>query len=115
MPLILKEPVGADAQHSVLGIPSDGWNWAGLPGSAAIGVVTVDMDAILAGMEARSVGGGYADQTLTGSWRMNSDSTGTLNAKRVRANWFASLLPGKRRKASPFRGWGYKAWVGFSE
>lgn len=34
----------------------------------------------LSGKEARSVGGGFANETITGSWTVNSDCTGTLTA-----------------------------------
>jgi hypothetical protein len=34
----------------------------------------------LAGTESRSVGGGYADETLTGKWTVNPDCTGTVIA-----------------------------------
>jgi hypothetical protein len=48
---------------------------------AAVGTVTVDDQGNLSGTEARSVGGGYADETVTGTWTVNSSCTGTLNAK----------------------------------
>lgn len=68
-------------------------NWAGtLTGTLLLptgpvpvaGVVraTVDVNGNFTGTEARSIGGGYADETLTGSWTVNPDCTGTdtLNA-----------------------------------
>jgi hypothetical protein len=48
--------------------------------AAAVGRVSADVHGNLSGTEARSVGGGYADETLTGTWTVNSDCTGTLNA-----------------------------------
>ena len=44
----------------------------------AVGRFTADEQGNLIGTEARSVGGGYADETLTGSWTVNPDCTGTL-------------------------------------
>lgn len=68
-------------------------NWAGTltgtlllpPGPVPVaGVVraTVDVNGNFTGTEARTIGGGYADETLTGSWTVNPDCTGTdtLNA-----------------------------------
>ena len=48
---------------------------------AAVGTVAVDDQGNLNGAEARSVGGGYADETVTGTWTVSSNCTGTLNAK----------------------------------
>jgi hypothetical protein len=48
---------------------------------AAVGAITVDDQGNFSGTEARSVGGGYADETLTGTLTVNSNCTGTLNAK----------------------------------
>lgn len=36
-----------------------------------------DINGNLSGTEARSVGGGYADETFTGSWTVNADCTGS--------------------------------------
>lgn len=47
---------------------------------AAVGVVTVDNQGVGSGKESRSVGGDFADETLTAAWTVNSDCTGTLNA-----------------------------------
>jgi uncharacterized protein YcfJ len=47
---------------------------------AAVGSFTADNRGNAVGTEARSVGGGYADETVTGSWTVNPDCTGTLNA-----------------------------------
>ena len=47
---------------------------------AAVGVVTVDNQGNGSGKESRSVGGDSADETLTATWAVNSDCTGTLNA-----------------------------------
>lgn len=57
-----------------------------LPGAgpvlvAAVGEFEADEIGNLAGTEARSVGGGYADETFTGTWTVNPDCTGTLNVK----------------------------------
>jgi len=38
---------------------------------------TADINGNVAGTEARNVGGGYGDETLTGSWTINPDCTGT--------------------------------------
>ena len=49
-------------------------------GSVPVGAVlraTADEDGNLSGSEARSVGGGYADETLSGSWTVNADCTGS--------------------------------------
>jgi hypothetical protein len=48
---------------------------------AAVGAITVDDQGNLNGTEARSVGGGYADETVTGAWTVSSNCTGTLNAR----------------------------------
>jgi len=48
---------------------------------AATGRFTADRDGNITGVEARSVGGGYADETLTGNWTVNPDCTSTLTAK----------------------------------
>ena len=45
---------------------------------AAIGRIAADDNGSLIGTEARSVGGGYADETATGTWTVNPDCTGTL-------------------------------------
>jgi hypothetical protein len=47
---------------------------------AAVGTVAADNQGNLNGEEARSVGGGYADETLTGRWTVNANCTGTLEA-----------------------------------
>ena len=44
---------------------------------AALIRATADTEGNLAGTEARSVGGGYGDETLSGSWTVNADCTGT--------------------------------------
>jgi hypothetical protein len=48
---------------------------------AATGRFTADRDGNVTGEEARSVGGGYADETLTGNWTVNADCTSTLVVK----------------------------------
>jgi len=50
----------------------------GVP-AGAIAAGTFDKTGTITnGTEARNVGGGYADETLTGNWTVNSDCTGTL-------------------------------------
>ena len=45
---------------------------------AAIATATVDKNGTITnGTEARNVGGGYADETVTGYWTVNPDCTGT--------------------------------------
>src|ERR1700680_3472216 len=48
-----------------------------VPG-AAVGRLSVDEDGNISGTEARNVGGGFANETITGSWSVNSDCTGTV-------------------------------------
>jgi hypothetical protein len=43
---------------------------------AGVGAVTVDAEGNLAGGEARNVGGGFATETLLGTWTINPDCTG---------------------------------------
>jgi len=55
--------------------------WLVLPTGAvpaAVGQGTVDSRGNVTGTEARSVGGGYADETFTGSLTINSDCTGSM-------------------------------------
>jgi hypothetical protein len=50
----------------------------GVP-AAGIATGTFDKNGIVTyAKEARNVGGGYADETLTAYWTVNSDCTGTL-------------------------------------
>ena len=50
----------------------------GVP-AAAIATSAFDKNGIITNAtEARNVGGGYADETITGYWTVNSDCTGTL-------------------------------------
>ena len=51
---------------------------AGAVPVAAVGTLTADAAGNISGKEARSVGGGFANETITGSWTVNSDCTGTL-------------------------------------
>src|SRR5215469_800483 len=44
---------------------------------AGVGRVTADARGNLAGGEARNVGGGFANETLSGTWTVNLDCTGT--------------------------------------
>jgi hypothetical protein len=50
-----------------------------VPG-AAVGRLTIDTAGNVSGTEARNVGGGFANETTTGSWTVNSDCTGTLTS-----------------------------------
>jgi len=47
-----------------------------VPG-AAVARLSVDSAGNIAGTEARNVGGGFANETITGSWTVNSDCTAT--------------------------------------
>ena len=68
-----------------------------VPGGA-VGRLTMDAAGNVSGTEARNVGGGFANETITGSWTVNSDCTGTLTANvyesgvLVRASVFAFVL-----------------------
>lgn len=46
--------------------------------AAAVGQASVDAKGNVTGTEARSVGGGYADETLSGTISVNSDCTGSM-------------------------------------
>jgi len=48
-----------------------------VPG-AAVGKLSIDAAGNISGGEARNVGGGFANETLTGSWTVNSDCTATM-------------------------------------
>jgi hypothetical protein len=48
-----------------------------VPGAAA-GRFNVDEAGNISGTEARNVGGGFANETITGSWTVNSDCTATI-------------------------------------
>ena len=50
-----------------------------VPG-AAVARARVDAAGNISGTEARNVDGGFANETLTGSWTVNSDCTATLTA-----------------------------------
>jgi hypothetical protein len=50
-----------------------------VPGAAS-GRVSADAAGNISGTEARNVGGGFANETITGSWTVNSDCTATLTA-----------------------------------
>jgi hypothetical protein len=50
-----------------------------VPG-AAVGRLSVDSAGNISGTEARNVGGGFANETITGSWSVNSDCTATVTA-----------------------------------
>ena len=51
---------------------------AGAVPAAAVGKATVDSRGNVTGTEARSVGGGYAHESFTGSLTINSDCTGSM-------------------------------------
>ena len=65
---------------------------------AAAGRLSVDAAGNISGTEARNVGGGFANETLTGSWTVNSDCTATLTGNiyesgvLVRTSVFAVVL-----------------------
>src|SRR5712691_3324455 len=44
---------------------------------AAVVRATLNLDGTVTGTEARSVGGGYADETMTGTFTVNPDCTGS--------------------------------------
>jgi hypothetical protein len=44
---------------------------------AAVGKAILDASGTVGGTEARSVGGGYADESFTGTYTVNADCTGT--------------------------------------
>jgi len=46
--------------------------------AAAVGQANVDHRGNVTGTEARSVGGGYGDETFTGTLTVNSDCTGSM-------------------------------------
>jgi hypothetical protein len=48
-----------------------------VPG-AAVARARIDAAGNISGTEARNVGGGFANETITGSWNVNSDCTATL-------------------------------------
>jgi hypothetical protein len=50
-----------------------------VPG-AAVARVSADTAGNISGTEARNVGGGFANETIIGSWTVNSDCTATLTA-----------------------------------
>ena len=58
-------------------------------GPVPVGAVlraTADEDGNLTGSEARSVAGGYADETLSGSWTVNADCTGAATVNFYQAD-----------------------------
>ena len=55
---------------------------------AAVGRATVEVSGQVAGSEARSVGGDYADETFSGALTVNSDCTGSITL-----DFFESGLP----------------------
>jgi hypothetical protein len=46
--------------------------------AAAVARARIDAAGNISGTEARNVGGGFANETITGSWNVNSDCTATL-------------------------------------
>ena len=51
---------------------------AGAVPAAAVGRATVDFAGHVTGTEARNVGGGYADETFSGTLTVNADCTGSM-------------------------------------
>jgi len=45
---------------------------------AAVGAATVDANGNVTGIEARTVGGEYADETMRGTLTVNADCTGSM-------------------------------------
>jgi heme A synthase len=52
---------------------------AAVPG-AAVATLNADTAGNVTGTEARNVGGGFANETINGSWTVNSDCTGVITA-----------------------------------
>lgn len=50
-----------------------------VPG-AAVAALNADSAGNITGTEARNVGGGFANETITGAWTVNSDCTGVVSA-----------------------------------
>jgi hypothetical protein len=48
---------------------------------AAVGRANLDAAGNVSGTEARSVGGGFADETFTGTYTVNADCTGTTTIR----------------------------------
>lgn len=48
---------------------------------AAVGRAALDAAGNVSGTESRSVGGGFADETFTGTYTVNADCTGTTTIK----------------------------------
>ena len=48
---------------------------------AAVGKATVDVSGHVTGGESRSVGGDYAEETMSGTLTVNSDCTGTMTVE----------------------------------
>jgi hypothetical protein len=86
--ITLAQAAQADNSCSVANAAGDwGFTLTGviLPGpvsAAAIARITFDARGnITSATEARNVGGGFANETITGSWTVNSDCTGTLTGQ----------------------------------
>ena len=54
---------------------------AGAVPAAAVGKATVDISGHVTGIESRSVGGGYAEETMSGTLTVNSDCTGIMTVE----------------------------------
>lgn len=50
-----------------------------VPG-AAVATINADSGGNITGTEARNVGGGFANETITGTWTVNADCTGVVTA-----------------------------------
>jgi len=88
MPLAAISPT-AQAQHCSFGSSVGGYGFrlSGvviLPGPvpiAAVGRANLDAAGNVSGTESRSVGGGFADETFTGTYSLNADCMGTTTIK----------------------------------
>jgi hypothetical protein len=75
-----------------------------VPG-AAVARARIDAAGNVIGTEARNVGGGFANETITGSWNVNSDCTATLTVNifesgvLVRTSVLAVVFVDNSRKA----------------
>jgi hypothetical protein len=71
---------------------------------AAVGQAHIDAKGNVTGTEARSVGGGYADETLSGNLTMNSDCTGSMtldfleNGQQVRTSVLSVVLDDDKKE-----------------
>jgi len=59
---------------------------------AAVGRVTVDAAGNFSGTESRNVGGGFAEETITGTLTVNPDCTGTVTLNAFEAGHLARTV-----------------------